>query len=308
MPFSQPLLGVLPFCRSIRSLDIDSINSQEQIDLLSEVLLLAPFIHSLSLDVYCPHLKLASLPLSTLRSFKLTSESSLTDFSLALTKSKPKSLTYLELDGLDASFEPLALALLECPSLINLIIFEFRYSDQRDVLPVLQMLHRLPLAQLTLKLLKFTDESIECLLSFLSGSAVQDLNLGTLSPKQLQLVADALPSLSCLQTFEFDTRNFARCEHESSHLALFSALTSSSLRSLTLCFCFFRLAALDSCSDKIPKTQLTRLQLINPVVYAEGFDATIHDDNYERADFRALVDWNRRFPQIKDRFCLMASS
>jgi hypothetical protein len=302
--FSQPLLGVLPLCRSIRSLDIDNINSQEQIDLLSEVLLLAPFIHSLSLDVFSPHLKLSSLPLSSLRSFKLVSDSSLTDFSLALTKSKPKSLTYLKLEELDAGFEPLSLALLECPSLTNLNMLEFQISNQiDDFLPVARMLNRLPLARLTLKLLKFTDESIEALLSFLSGSTVQDLKLGTLSPKQLQLVADALPSLSCLQSLDFDSIGYRLCQHESSHLALFSALTSSSLRSLTLRFCFFRRSVLDSCLDKILKTQLTRVHLINPFVYEDGFDATIHDDNYEQADLYELLNWDHRFPQIKDRFC-----
>jgi hypothetical protein len=218
----------------------------------------------------------------------------------ALTKSKPKSLTNLELRELKGSFIPLASVLLDCPSLTTLSIST---SDQ-DVLSVIQMLHRLPLAKLTLDLSKFSDESLECLLSFLSRSAVQDLRLGTLSPEQLQLVVDALPSLSCLQSLEFDTFGFRLCQHDSSHLALFSALARTSLRYLAVRFGSFRRSVLETCLDKISETQLTRV-LLETVVYAEDFDATIHDETYKKVDYRKLLDWNIRFPQIKDRFCLI---
>jgi hypothetical protein len=277
-------------------------SSNEELGSLSEALLLAPFVQSLTLETN--EQNFSSLPLSALRSFKLTSESSTVEsVSKALTKSKPKSLTHLELDQLTGSFETLAGTLVECPSLTNLIISELN-SSNRDILPVVQVLHRLPLVKLTLDLYNFTDESMECLLSFLSQSAVQDLKLGRPSPKQLQLVADALPSLSCLQSLEFDTFDYYLCEHESSHLALFSVLPRSSLRSLTLSWCSFRLAVFDACLDKIPETQLTRFQLKNRKVYAEGFDPTIHDANYKRVDPRNLkIDWTIRFPQTKDRFC-----
>jgi hypothetical protein len=283
-------------------LEIDTIDSNTKISSLCEALLLAPFVHSLSLDVDRP-LDLSSLPLSALKSFKLrSSTSTIESVSQALTKSKPKLLTSLELSGLSGSFEPLADALLECPSLTSLTISEFP-SSGRDILPVVQVLHRLPLVKLTLELYGYTDESIECLLS---RSAVQDLTLGTLSPKQLQMVVDALPSLSCLQSLEFDTREFPLCQHESSHLALFSALTRSSLRSLTLRWSFFRHSVFGACLDKIPETQLTRFCLSSATVYADGFDPAIHDRYiYDKVDHHKLLSWNTCFPLIKDRFCLM---
>jgi hypothetical protein len=174
----------------------------------------------------------------------------------------------------------------------------------RDVLPLVQVLHRLSLTKLKLGLLAFSDKSIECLLHL---TALQDLKLGTLSPKQLQLVADALPALSSLQSLTFDTWNFTRCQHESAHLALFSALSSSSLRSLTHLKSSFRLATLEACLNKIPATQLTYLRL-DGVVYADGFDETIHNEyNYPTVGSQRLqLDWSLRFPdEAKDRFCIM---
>jgi hypothetical protein len=287
-------------------LEINYIDSNEQIASLSEALLLAPFIHSLTVGVSSP-LDLSSFPLSALKSFKLISNSSTFEsVSEALTTSKPKSLTTLELLQLNGSFAPLASALLECPSLTNLTVSECHCSG-RDFLPVVQMLHRLPLVKLSLALYSYTDESIEALLSFLSHSSVQDLKLGILSPKQLQLVADALPSLSCLQSLEFDTRRFSLCEHESSHLALFSALTRSSLRSLVVRFASFRRATFEACSNKIPETQLTQCYLSSAIIYADGFDPAIHDIYYDKVDYCNILDWNIRFPLIKDKFCCMST-
>jgi hypothetical protein len=185
------------------------------------------------------------------------------------------------------------------------------------MLPVVQALSRLPLTTLSLWLSWHTDEEIECLSTFLPLSSLQDLKLGTLTPKQLQLVVDALPSSSYLTSLEFDTRSFNLCQHESSHLALFSALTRarprSSLRSLTVGNGSFRLSVLQTCLNKIPETQLTRLKLDAPIVYCDidGFDPTIamHDENYKRVDqwhdLGDLLDWDTRFPQIKDKFCLL---
>jgi hypothetical protein len=304
---NKSLVDVLPRCRSIRFLDLDELDTDEQIASLSKALLLAPFIHSLTVGV-SSLLDLSSLPLSTLKSFKLTAcNSTLASVSKALTTSKPKSLTSLELLQLKGSFEPLADALLECPSLTNLNIFEL-HSLGRDILSVVQKLRHLPLVKLSLELYSFTDESIECLLSFLSRSAVQDLILGTLSPKQLQLVADALPSLSCLQSLECDTFEFNLCQHESAHLALFSALTRSSLRSLAVRWSSFRLPVLEACLDKIPETQLTQFHLPYPKVYAEDFDPAIHDENYKQVELGDPIDWNTRFPKFKDRFCLVTLS
>jgi hypothetical protein len=300
--FSQPLLGVLPRCRSIRSLGFTCVDTNKQVASLSEALLQSPFIHSLSLITSNSQLDFSSLPLSTLKSFYLAASNvAFESVSKALTKSKPNSLTNLELYELTGSFEPLARALLNCPSLTNLTITEESETTYRQILPVIQVLHHLPLTKLTLKLKEFEDEEMEALLAFLSRSAVQDLSLGTLFVDQLQLVADALPSLSCLQSFSFDTVGFAPCQHDSSHLALFSALSSSSLRSLTIRSCSFRLATLEACLDKIPKSQLTYLFLGRPFVFTEGSDGT--DDTLDRQSLKKLLDWDTRFPKIKDRFC-----
>jgi hypothetical protein len=299
---NKSLFGVLPRCQSIRSLDLGWIETNEQIASLCEALLLAPFIHSLILET--DNLDLSSLPLSSLKSFTLTSNSLFESVSQALTKSKPKSLTTLELHQLEGTFDPLARVLLEIPSLTSLTISE-AFSQklaQRDILPVVQVLHRLPLVSLGLELMNFTDESIECLLSFLSRSAVQDLRLGTLSPKQLQMVADAVPELSCLHSLEYRTFDFDRCEHESSHLALFSALTrSSSIRSLKLYYSSFRRAALEVCLNKIPETQLTGLYLCGAKIYTDGFDSSYKQ--LDRQSWEHLIDWKTRYPQNKDRFC-----
>jgi hypothetical protein len=311
-PFGKPLLDVLPRCRSIFSLEINSIRSNDEIASLSEALLLVPFIRSLTLDAAqdCrPNLSFSSLPLSSLQSFKLASFCSATkSLSAALATSKPKSLTTLEFADFIEKTDPLARALLECPSLTHLAITE-RYKYNRYVLqPFLEILPRLPLmlTKLVLSFYKFTDESIQCLLSFLSRSAVQDLTVGVLGPKHLQLLADTLPSLSRLQTLEFSTPDFCLAEHDSSHLALFTALTSSSLRSLTLCFCSFRLSTFEACLNKIPETQLTRFVAPFARVYADGFDEKIHDLTYKTVRLDTLIDrdWNTRFPLIKDRLCL----
>jgi hypothetical protein len=303
--FSQTLLDVFPRCRSIRSLDI-STESNEQMASLSKALLLAPFIDSLSLAVdsfACQNL--SSLPITPLKSFKLISDYSFREFSNVLTNSKPKSLTTLELSELNASLDPLGLALIECPSLHNLTIAEST-SGRRDLVPALRALQRLPIVRLTLEIFEKSDESISCLLS--SVSAVQDLKLGSLSPKQLQLVVDALPSLPRLQSLDFDTARFHLCEHDSASLALFSALTRSSLRSLTLRWASFRFASFKACVDKIPETQLTRFRLVAPVVYADGFDPKKHGRNYKYHDLEGLIAWERLFPRIKDRFCFMTLS
>jgi hypothetical protein len=125
---------------------------------------------------------------------------------------------------------------------------------------------------------------------------------GKLSPNQLQLVADALPSLSSLQSLTFDTDDFTRYEHESAHLALFSALASSSLRSLAHWSCSFRKATLEACLNKIPNTQLTQFTLEGRV-YPDGFDPSLSYPKVKSEDMR--LDWHLRFPEAKDRFCLL---
>jgi hypothetical protein len=241
-----------------------------------------------------------TLALSNLRSLEVHG-TTFKSVSQALTQSKPTFLTSLELHDLTGSFEPLAQALLECSALTNLVITEEQWNG-RDVLPLAQMLHALPLTKLTLNLYDVTDESIRCVLSL---TALQDLKLGTLSPNQLQLVADALPSLSSLHSLTFDTYDFTQCQHESAHLALFSALASSSLRSLTHWNGYFRFETLEACLNKILNTQLTQL-LVMGCVYADGFDPSLHDDSYPRVKSKVLqLDWHLRFPEAKDRFCIM---
>jgi hypothetical protein len=258
----------------------------------------------------------STFPLSALTSFRLSSsDSSLESVSEALIKSKPNSLTNLELSKLDGSFQPLSLALLECPSLTNLFVFEL-LSYEREITPIAQMLHRLPLVRLSLvlDLGNLTEKPIECLLSFLSRSAIQDLQLGSLSPKQLQLVADALPSLSCLQSLELETPHFDPSEHESVHLAFFSALTRSSLRSFILSCSSFRLATLKACLNEIPQTQLTDLQFRSLVVYADldpnvaSRDENSEDEEIDLSNVESLLSWNTLFPQIEDKFCCISFS
>jgi hypothetical protein len=227
----------------------------------------------------------------------------------ALVRSNPNSLKHLQLENLRGSFDPLSQALLSCPSLTSLNITERTEDDRpRNLLPVVQVLHRLPLVDLALHLNRLTDESIECLLSFLSHSAVQDLALGTITPTQLQLFADALPSLPSLQSLDFETFDFHRLEHESSFLSFFSALPKSSLRSLTLYWTYFRNATLKTCLNKIPESQLTSLRFLGVVyIYADGFDPAIHDRNSKMLDEKVFLEWNVRFPKIKDRFCLITT-
>jgi hypothetical protein len=300
-------LRALRHCPSLRTL---GLNRVEDVSVIAEVLEKPSSISSLRLDVDSEKLAdgsfidLSPLRLSSLKSFTLSTPEQCTIESLAqvLTKSKPKSLTNLALDDLHGGLEPLADALLECPALANLSL-----TSTRDVLPVVQILYRLPLTTLNLHSSEFSDESIECLSSYLSQSAVQDLNLGVLSPKQLQLVADVLPSLPSLQSFWVKMCGFDLCQHESAHLALFSALARSSLCSLTLSSSYFRLGTLMVCLDKIPESQLTRCHFADLVVYTDNFDATLATNNNARVDPRTIpFDWSVRFPQIKDRFCLVA--
>jgi hypothetical protein len=303
-PFSQSLARALPRCRSVRSWTMDLPTRQEAITAISEALLRAPFVHSFAFGVDGT-LDLSSLPLGSLKSLTLESVSlAVNSLSEALTKSKPKSLTYLEIFGASSGFASLARALLECPALTSFVVSVS--TNGPDFLPVVQMLHRLPLVKLALNMRAYPDNLFESLMSFLSQSALQSLTLGKLNPKQHQLLADALPSLSFLQCLRFDTGGFDLCQHESAHLAFFSALKSSSLRSLTIAFSYFRVAALEACLNKIPDTRLTELWLITPTVYADGFDP--FDPSYKQLtqkEIIAILNWNKRFPQIQDRFCLI---
>jgi hypothetical protein len=302
-PVSPAVLRVLPRCLSLRSLDA-SIPSNSDVDItsLSSFLLETPSLHSLSLSSH-HSFDISSLPLSKLKSFK-SYGSSAKSVSEALINSKPKSLTHLDLSNFSGSFEPLASALLECPSLSNLTLHESQRFD-RNILPVFQVLPRLPLlTALTLDPLGFSNDLIQFLLSFLSQSAVQDLKLGTLSFKQLLLIAHTLPSLSSLVSLEVDTSGSQVCEHDSSYLALFSALTSSSLRTLTLSGSSLRRAAFESCLSKVPESQLTKLLWLCPTVYEDPPDDPDSVDSFETVVVDSIA-WSDRFPQIKDRFCLI---
>jgi hypothetical protein len=289
----------LPTDSTTRPLRV-TLRAEDQHNLPFEILS-SSFVRSLVLDLR-PNtpFDLPSLSLSNLRSLEVL-HTAVESISQALTRSKPKFLTSLKLGSPLGVFKPLALALPECPSLTNLVITEDQ-NFGRDVLRLALVLHDLPLTHLTLDLRAFINDAIESLLSL---TALQDLKLGTLIPKQLRLVADALPSLSSLQNLELDTVGFTRCEHESAQLALFSALSSSSLRSLSLYSSVFRIATLEACLNKIPNTQLTLFQLWGSV-YADGFDPSLHDSSYPQVHSTDLqLDWHLRFPEAKDRFCLL---
>jgi hypothetical protein len=145
-------------------------------------------------------------------------------------------------------------------------------------------------------------------LSFLSHSAVQDLALDTITPTQLQLFADALPSLPSLQGLDFWTARFDRCEHESSLLSFFSALPKSSLRAIVWAWPYVRNSTLKTCLQMIPESQLTSLRITGDGnIYADGFDPAIHDYTYKEVNEKAFLDWNAHFPKIKDRFCLITT-
>jgi hypothetical protein len=176
-----------------------------------------------------------------------------------------------------------------------------------DMAPLVQVFHGLPLRKLILVLREYTDESIVRLVSFLSQSAVQDLFLGTLSPTQLQLVADSLPSMSSLLSLKLDTRNV--CKDENAYLALFSALPKSPLRSLRISGRYFRQETLSTCLDKIPASQLTLLNFYAAEsILAPGFDPDIHVPvSYEHVSWHDLrLDWMARFSKMdRSRFCLL---
>jgi hypothetical protein len=324
-PFDLSLVSVLPRCSSIRILTLEmgrfSISAVDSLVDSFYVVLPLLSIRSLTL-INVSDLDLSFLDLSRLTSFKTIGfrSDSVAD---ALTKSKPKSLTNLDIVG-TSRCEMLAPGLLECPSLTRLVLSD-TFADA-DTLPVIQMLHRLPLSQLTLDVDKFTDESIECLLSFLPQLTVQNLTLGTLSPKQEQLLADALPTLPSLTSLEFNTQGYVLCEHDSSHLALFSALASSPLRSLTLNDCSFRKGIFASCLDKIPDTRLTRVSVPYISLFFDSFDPERHGPAQYRLDpdsdsstlpapirtERIAIDhvsrsyvlnWSYCFVGIEDRFC-----
>jgi hypothetical protein len=298
-PFHPTFFRVLPSCRSIRSLEVISINKTEELASISEALLQASFLRSLSLEVWNASVDVSSLPLSALTSFRLSSTSRFTDdISEALTRSKPKSLATLDLClAFNSSLEPLAAALLECPSLTFLNVTSYR-TDNGDVLPIVSVLPLFRLTSLSLPRGDVSDEANRCLLAFLSQSALQHLKLGTLSPNQLQLLADVLPSLPSLKSLSFSTDSFTRCEHESSHLALFSALSSTSLRSLALVHGWFRNSTFKACLAKIPNTKLSKLRF-HGVVFDDGFDAAYHDTSYRKAHDAA--SWDTLFPDEKDQ-------
>jgi hypothetical protein len=120
-------------------------------------------------------------------------------------------------------------------------------------------------------------------------------------------LADDLPSFSSLQSLDYDTRGYEVAQHDSSHLALFSALSSSSLRFLIIRQCSFRATTLDACWKKVFESQLTYLQLANPFVFAEGSDPSILSyNNYEKLDLEDPDQRSMLFPQVNGRFCFVA--
>jgi hypothetical protein len=302
---SHSLPFVLPRCSSIHSLGVCwsfTLTEGTRVSLF-DALSRTPFVYSLALFGI---VELSSLSVSKLKSFQIRG-TTVESIANALTGSKPKYLTHLDISEVEGSWDPLADALLECPALTNLLLGDGPADDDRDILPIVKVLHRLPpLTQITLDMTRFTDESIECLLSFLSRSPVRDLKLGSLSPEQLHLLADTLPSLSYLQSLEFGIYTFISA-YESSQLALFSALTSSSIRSLVFRDAFFcSTEALDKCLNKLPASQLTNLYFDGLKAHSEGFDPSIHNHSYSSVDPKDLkIDWESRFPQIKDRFCIV---
>jgi hypothetical protein len=324
VPFSPTLVEVLPSCPSIRKLNISAVLSTHNVEAISAALLQAPFIRSLALSSY-RELNLSSLPLSTLTSVSISADVPEL-VAEALIRSKPKFLTDLQLSDVDwgdvssSDYDVFARSLLECPSLTHLKL----PSYAGDILPVIENLHRFPLSKLTLALYEFKTESIVRLTSFLSQSTVQDLTLGTLSPKQEQLLADVLPSLSCLKVLEFNTFGYDLCEHESSHLALFSALTSSPLRSFALDNCSFRQKTLVTCLHMLSDTQLTYASVRYAFLYVDSFDPTRDDPKnfqiksaiirttsrarmavHEGFDDTDFPESSAYFSQIEDRFCCL---
>jgi hypothetical protein len=264
-------------------------------------------MHSLSLHLgYVTLSDFSSLPLSTLRSLSLCGLDS-REFAEVLTRSNLENLTSLRLE-LQEDCDSFASVLLACPNLTDLAL---DCNDlMSEILPVVKVLPQLSsLTSLAIEQHTRTDVSFRCLLSFLSRSSIQELRLGNLSPKQEQLLADALPSLPSLFSLEFNAADTSFCQlpfsrltlFSSAHLALFSALTVCPLRRLTL-----RSGAIfETCLDIIPDTQLTDLFLANTVVFADGFDPTKPSKNYKQVQSRIPRDWTGRFPKIRDRFCLI---
>jgi hypothetical protein len=298
--FNENLFRVLPRCSSIRSLSLP--RGEETAEGLAKALRCSPFVRSLALGVPTGSLPpFSALSLSELVSLKICGWHMI-ELDEALTRSKPKSLTTLELLQFEGSFKHLAHALLACPSLTNLRFYA--PESYEDISSVVQVLHRLPLfTSLTLNVNEFTNKSFQSFLSVLSQSAIRDLEIGHLSPKQLQLLADALSSMPLLESLEFG-ENGVFCEHETARRALFSALASSSLRSLHIENASFSLSAFKACLSKIPATHLTYFSM-NCVVYEDGFDGNIHEDTPQAEIRDELFDWNSLFPEIKDRFCMM---
>jgi hypothetical protein len=207
---------------------------------------------------------------------------------------KAKFLSHLKLESLeDNLLELVSSSLRQCPSLTSLLL---DVRNCGNLIPFLRGLSSLHLRQLALtESRNLADEEIDAVFGL---STLRSLSF-SIAMSQFSVVANALLTVSP-QLTRLVIDSVPEPNHNESLLALFKALSSTSIRSLSIIECGFALDNLDDCLNLLPNTRLSFLSFRNCYLFNElenGRDFLKYS--------RDQMDWTRRFPNIKDRFCLI---
>jgi hypothetical protein len=210
---------------------------------------------------------------------------------------KAKNFSHLDLRPNDSSLSFLCSALPRLSSLTSLCLNLRVCVDNRQ--QFFAVLPSLPLNKLVLKDSESLDEDeIEAVFAC---PTIRDL-LIDVAVEQFSFLAASLSSATQLTSLE--VRDLQNCDSECSEgiLEFFSALRHSSIRSLTLNGVGFMGDNLEDCLNLLPATKLSFLYFDSCVV-RENLAPPDEYTPVDRSEF--VLDWNARFPNIRDRFCLI---
>jgi hypothetical protein len=318
----------LPFCSSLRSfsleLDLDSLSSDDDSKISSSTwqniaafCKACPKLRSLDLDTVLAspgqNPLLDVLPsLSSLRSLSLAGL--LTADSLGIVEPCLKHLPLLHLGVFvdSSSLKPFAALLLTCPSLTSLHLSTSSSEEESiDYQPLFTTLRLLPsLSTFSLNPHQdYTDECINSLLSTLknspqqqqSSSRIERIQLnGLLSVPQLQLIAEALPSLtsslkhlSLPSLEESDSKTFNKALS-----TFFSNLPQTSLTSLYFQSLEMMTHTFETYVESVSRTKLTCFSIGSLLLYERR-------DTIDRRP-NSWLNWDYFFPKKSKRFCVFS--
>jgi hypothetical protein len=211
--------------------------------------------------------------------------------------SKAKNFSHLELRVTDALLSLLSSALPRLSSLTSLCLRMYDCVDNRK--QFFAVLPSLPLRKLELQHRGSVSE--DELVAVFNCLTLRDLTL-EVDPRLFSTLADLLLSGSPLTSLQVGDAQQCESELSENLLNFFSALSSSSIRSLTLNGIGFMQDNLEDCLNLLPSTKLSFL-CFDSCVVRENLAPPREITPLHLTDMD--IEWNTRFPEVTDRFCLI---